>query len=116
MRSLAILTALRAPAGTEVLLAGRDEQALAAAGKALPYQVKTLAFDATELDAHQALIDSAFDGGDVDLVISAAGVLHRQDTLDGDPLLRPQRNRSITWKRTSNGGRLYMPAGKAPST
>jgi decaprenylphospho-beta-D-erythro-pentofuranosid-2-ulose 2-reductase len=83
---LAILTALRAPAGTEVLLAGRDEQALAAAGKALPYQVRTLAFDATELDAHQAVIDGAFAGGDVDVVISAAGVLHRQDTLDGDPL------------------------------
>jgi decaprenylphospho-beta-D-erythro-pentofuranosid-2-ulose 2-reductase len=83
---LAILTALRAPAETEVLLAGRDEQALAAAGKALPYQVRTLVFDATELDTHQAVIEAAFDGGDVDLVISAAGVLHRQDTLDGDPL------------------------------
>jgi decaprenylphospho-beta-D-erythro-pentofuranosid-2-ulose 2-reductase len=83
---LAILTALRAPRETEVLLAGRDEQALAAAGKTLPYVVRTLPFDAVDLASHPALIDAAFDGGDVDVVISAAGVLIRQDTLDGDPL------------------------------
>ena len=63
---LAILTALRAPGATEVLLAGRDEQLLAAAGKALPYQVKTLAFDALNFSAHPALIDSAFEDGDLD--------------------------------------------------
>jgi decaprenylphospho-beta-D-erythro-pentofuranosid-2-ulose 2-reductase len=83
---LAILAALRAPAETEVLLAGRDEQRLAAAGKALPYAVRTLPFDATGFGAHQALIDSAWAGADVDVVISAAGVLARQDALDGDPL------------------------------
>jgi decaprenylphospho-beta-D-erythro-pentofuranosid-2-ulose 2-reductase len=83
---LAILAALRAPGETEVLLAGRDEQLLAAAGKALPYQVRTLPFDALDFGAHPALIDSAFEGGDVDLVISAAGVLTRQETLDRDPL------------------------------
>jgi decaprenylphospho-beta-D-erythro-pentofuranosid-2-ulose 2-reductase len=83
---LAILAALRAPGETEVLLAGRDEQLLAAAGKALPYQVRTLAFDALDFGAHPALIDSAFEGGEVDLVISAAGVLTRQETLDRDPL------------------------------
>ena len=69
-----------------MLLAGRDEQLLAAAGKALPYQIRTLAFDALDFGAHPALIDSAFEGGDVDLVISTAGVLTRQETLDRDPL------------------------------
>ncbi|MGH3273797.1 MAG: SDR family NAD(P)-dependent oxidoreductase [Streptosporangiaceae bacterium] len=83
---LAILTALRAPRETEVLLAGRDEQALAAAGKTMPYQVRTLAFDALDFDSHQGVIDATFEDGEVDLVISAAGVLVRQDTLAGDPL------------------------------
>jgi decaprenylphospho-beta-D-erythro-pentofuranosid-2-ulose 2-reductase len=83
---LAILTALRAPAQTEVLLAGRDEQLLTAAGKTLPYQVRTLTFDAVDLDSHPDVIRGAFEDGPVDLVISAAGVLVRQDTLDGDPL------------------------------
>ncbi len=83
---LEILAALGAPADTEVLLAGRDEQRLAAAGKALSYQVRTLPYDATALDSHQALIDQVFAAGEVDLVISAAGILAGQDTLDHDPL------------------------------
>jgi decaprenylphospho-beta-D-erythro-pentofuranosid-2-ulose 2-reductase len=83
---LAILAALRAPAGTEVLLAGRDEQRLAAAGKALPYQVSVLPFDATEPDGHPALIEGVFRNGPVDLVISAAGVLIPQEELDRDPV------------------------------
>ena len=69
-----------------MLLAGRDSQRLEAAGKTLPYRVRTLAFDATALDTHQALIEDAFSGGDVDIVISAAGVLTPQETLDADPL------------------------------
>jgi decaprenylphospho-beta-D-erythro-pentofuranosid-2-ulose 2-reductase len=82
---LAILAALGAPEGSEMLLAGRDEQRLAAAGKSLPYEVSTLSFDATALDTHEALIDEAFAGGPVDLVISAAGVLIPQEVLDADP-------------------------------
>jgi decaprenylphospho-beta-D-erythro-pentofuranosid-2-ulose 2-reductase len=83
---IAILAALNAPSDTEVMLAGRDEQLLRAAGKELPLRISTLAFDATALDTHQSLIDAAFDGGDVDLVISAAGVLVPQDVLNRDPL------------------------------
>jgi decaprenylphospho-beta-D-erythro-pentofuranosid-2-ulose 2-reductase len=83
---LAILTALRAPAGTQVLLAGRDEQRLAEAGRTLPYQVTTLRYDATALGTHEELIKTVFAGGDVDLVISAAGVLVPQEELDRDPL------------------------------
>ena len=87
---LEIVAALGLPARAEVLLAGRDEQRLAAAGKALLAgqggQVRTLHYDATALDTHQAVIDAAFAAGDVDLVISAAGVLIPQDALDSDPV------------------------------
>lgn len=81
---LAILTALRAPADTEVLLAGRDEQRLEAAGKELPFRVTTLIFEATS-GAHEAAIDQAFSAGPVDLVIAATGVLTAQEELDRDP-------------------------------
>ena len=64
---LAILAALGLSADTEVLLAGRDEQRMAAAAKELGVRARTLRFDATALDSHQALIDDAFAGGDVDL-------------------------------------------------
>ncbi|MGO8958427.1 MAG: SDR family NAD(P)-dependent oxidoreductase, partial [Streptosporangiaceae bacterium] len=87
---LAILAAISLPADAEVLLAGRDEARLAAAAKALPCRVTTLTYDATELAAHQAIVNSAFDGGPVDLVISAAGVLISQDELDADPRLAGQ--------------------------
>jgi decaprenylphospho-beta-D-erythro-pentofuranosid-2-ulose 2-reductase len=80
-----ILVALAARRETEVILAGRDEQRLAAAGKALPYQVRTVAYDAAALDTHEAVVEEAFAGGDVDMVISAAGILVPQDVLDGDP-------------------------------
>jgi decaprenylphospho-beta-D-erythro-pentofuranosid-2-ulose 2-reductase len=82
---LEILAALGAPPETEMLLAGRDEQRMAAAGKSLGCQVRTLQFDATALDSHQALIDGVFAAGDVDLVISAAGILIGQETLDRAP-------------------------------
>jgi decaprenylphospho-beta-D-erythro-pentofuranosid-2-ulose 2-reductase len=48
--------------------------------------VRTLPYEATALDTHQALINAAFVGGDVDLVISAAGILAPQEQLDQDPL------------------------------
>ena len=81
---LAILAALRAPAGTEVLLAGRDEQRLAAAGKQLPYQVRTHGYDATETDGHQAFADAIFAEGPLDMVISAAGILVPQPEVERD--------------------------------
>jgi decaprenylphospho-beta-D-erythro-pentofuranosid-2-ulose 2-reductase len=84
---LAILAALRAPADTEVLLAGRDEQRLAAAGKELPFGCVPLVFDATATATHQELMDQVFGGGPVDLVIAATGVLTAQEELDADPVL-----------------------------
>jgi decaprenylphospho-beta-D-erythro-pentofuranosid-2-ulose 2-reductase len=83
---LAILAALDAPPDTEVVLAGRDEQRMTAAAKELPYVAQTLAYDAVALDTHQALISEVFAGGPVDLVISAAGVLVAQESLERDPL------------------------------
>lgn len=84
---LAIIAALKAPEDTQVLLAGRDEQRLTAAGKELPFQVTPVAFDALSVATHQAVIDQAFAAGPVDLVIAATGLLTPQAELDGDPLL-----------------------------
>jgi decaprenylphospho-beta-D-erythro-pentofuranosid-2-ulose 2-reductase len=81
---LAILAALGPPAGTQVILAGRDDQRLAAAGKELPCEVKTLAYDARDTGRHQALVDAVFADGPLDLVISAAGVLIDQDEVERD--------------------------------
>ena len=99
---LAILAALDLPANAEVILAGRDEQRLAAAGKELPAQVRTVPYDALDTASHQAFVDALFaegsggNGGVVppgasraaeghlDLVISAAGVLVPQADLERD--------------------------------
>jgi len=81
---LAILAALGLPAGAEVILAGRDEQRLAAAGKVLPAQVKTVAYDAMDTVGHQAFADAVFAAGPLDMVISAAGVLIPQDDAERD--------------------------------
>lgn len=88
--ALAILAALSLPPDAEVLLAGRNEQALLAAAKELPCGAATVPFDATALDTHQALVDGVFADGAVDLVISAAGVLIGQDRLDREPLTAGQ--------------------------
>jgi len=81
---LAILAALALPGSAEVILAGRDEQRLAAAGKELPAQVKTMAYDAMDTGGHQAFADAVFADGPLDLVISAAGVLIHQDEVERD--------------------------------
>ena len=81
---LAILAALGLPANAEIILAGRDEQRLAAAGKELPGQVRTVSYDAVDTQSHQAFVDGVFAEGHLDLVISAAGVLIPQAELDRD--------------------------------
>jgi decaprenylphospho-beta-D-erythro-pentofuranosid-2-ulose 2-reductase len=83
---LEILAALRLPGTAQAVLAGRDEQRLAAAAKTLTCGVRTLHYDATDLASHQSVIDDAFGEGAVDLVISAAGLLTPQPELDRDPL------------------------------
>jgi decaprenylphospho-beta-D-erythro-pentofuranosid-2-ulose 2-reductase len=81
---LAILASLALPDNAEVILAGRDEQRLAAAGKELPAQVRTMAYDAMDTGGHQAFADAVFAGGRLDMVISAAGVLIPQDDAERD--------------------------------
>jgi decaprenylphospho-beta-D-erythro-pentofuranosid-2-ulose 2-reductase len=81
---LAIVIALGLPVNAEVILAGRDEQRLAAAGKELPVQVRTVRYDALDTGSHQAVVDRLFDAGHLDLVISAAGVLVPQADLERD--------------------------------
>ena len=70
-----------------MLLAGRDEARLTAAGKELQFEVTPLVFDALALDTHQAVIDSVFADGPVDLVIAATGILTPQDDVDAEPIL-----------------------------
>jgi decaprenylphospho-beta-D-erythro-pentofuranosid-2-ulose 2-reductase len=80
----AMLAAMALPPACEVMLAGRDQRRLAAAGESLPCTVVTLHYDATDLAGHAALAEAAFGAGPVDLVIAAAGVLIGQDVLASD--------------------------------
>jgi decaprenylphospho-beta-D-erythro-pentofuranosid-2-ulose 2-reductase len=81
---LAILAAMRLPADCQVMLAGRDQRRLAAAGESLPATVATLHYDATEPAGHAGLVEAAFSAGPVDLAIAAAGVLIGQEVLARD--------------------------------
>jgi len=81
---LAILASLGLPADAEVILAGRDEQRLIAAGKELPGQVQAVRYDAIETGQHQAFADAIFAEGPLDMVISAAGVLIPQEEVERD--------------------------------
>jgi decaprenylphospho-beta-D-erythro-pentofuranosid-2-ulose 2-reductase len=106
---LAVLAALALPRDSEVLLAGRDEQRLVAAGKELPYACAPLIFDALAMDTHQALVGQVFAGGPVDLVIAATGMLIAQDELDRDPSLAA---RMIDTNFTSHVTTLLATAAK----
>jgi decaprenylphospho-beta-D-erythro-pentofuranosid-2-ulose 2-reductase len=81
---LAILSALRLGADAEVIVAGRDPQRLAAAGKSLLCPVTVARYDATETDTHQAFAEEICAGGVPDLVIAATGVLTPQERLEQD--------------------------------
>lgn len=70
-----------------VVLAGRDQPALAAAGApwaARGVDVGTVAFDAADPAGHAAALDTAF-VRDVDLVLLAFGVLGDQMAFEADP-------------------------------
>ena len=81
---LAILAALGLPPDAEVILAGRDPQRLAAAGKSLGRPVTVAGYDAMDAGAHQAFAEEVCAGGVPDLVIAAAGVLVPQEQLERD--------------------------------
>jgi decaprenylphospho-beta-D-erythro-pentofuranosid-2-ulose 2-reductase len=72
-----------------VVLAARQPADLAAFAKELrsvdACTVETVAFDADRTDEHAALVDAAFDGGDLDVVLLAFGVLGDQAEFDADP-------------------------------
>ena len=73
---------------TDVILAGRDLDALAAAGSSLPggrAHFRTVSFDAEATETHGDVIDAAWADGDVDVAIVAFGILGDQDTLLDDP-------------------------------
>src|SRR5260370_38009233 len=79
---LAILAALGLPPDAEIILAGRDEQRLAVAGKELPGQVRTVGYDALETASHPSFVGRVFADVPADLVISPAGVPVPQADLD----------------------------------
>jgi len=83
---LAIVAALGLPAGSQLILAGRDIARLAEAGDALGGAAQTTAvtFDATATGTHQALIDHLFTMGSLDIAICVAGILVPQEELDHD--------------------------------
>jgi decaprenylphospho-beta-D-erythro-pentofuranosid-2-ulose 2-reductase len=81
---LAILAALNLPSDAEVILAGRDEAALAEAAKTLPCHARTARYDALEVGSHQGFVDDLAADGPLDLVIAATGVLAPQEELDRD--------------------------------
>lgn len=71
-----------------VVLAGRPSDRLDAAAERFRTKgatVEVAPFDAAATDTHEKVIGEVFDGGDVDLVLLAFGVLGDQETFDVDP-------------------------------
>jgi decaprenylphospho-beta-D-erythro-pentofuranosid-2-ulose 2-reductase len=81
---LAILSALGLPPDAEVVLAGRDQQRLEAAGKSLHRPVTVARYDAMDTGTHQAFADQICAAGVPDLVIAATGVLIPQEEAERD--------------------------------
>jgi decaprenylphospho-beta-D-erythro-pentofuranosid-2-ulose 2-reductase len=111
---LAILSALKLPAGTEVILAGRDTQRLESAGKVLypataGLRVSVARFDALDVASHQAFADEICAAGVPDLVIAATGVLVPQAVLASDV---PRAATMITTNLTSHVTTLLAFAGR----
>jgi decaprenylphospho-beta-D-erythro-pentofuranosid-2-ulose 2-reductase len=72
-----------------VVLAGRPSAQLDEAADALRAagadDVEVVPFDAEQTDTHAAVIGAAFDGGDIDVVLLAFGVLGEQAEQEADP-------------------------------
>lgn len=71
-----------------VVLAGRPSTRLDAAAATLAAagaQVEVVEFDAAATGHHEAVIDAVFDGGDIDVVLVAFGVLGDQTEHERDP-------------------------------
>lgn len=76
--------------GARVVLAARSPESCAGFANELRSQglaVETLAFDADDPSSHRAVLDLAPAGGDLDVIVSAWGVLGApQSALDNDPI------------------------------
>ena len=110
---LAILSALRLPAGTEVVLAGRDVQRTESAAKTLlsgapGVRLSVVRYDGLDVAGHQAFVDEVCSAGVPDLVIAAAGVLIPQSVVAGDV---PQAATMITTNFTGHVTTLLALAG-----
>jgi decaprenylphospho-beta-D-erythro-pentofuranosid-2-ulose 2-reductase len=70
-----------------VVLAGRDSDAMALRGAqiASAASVEVVAFDAADTAQHAAVLDEVFQGGDIDCVVLAFGVLGDQELAERDP-------------------------------
>ncbi|HUN32602.1 MAG TPA: SDR family NAD(P)-dependent oxidoreductase [Trebonia sp.] len=111
---LSILSALTLPAGTEVILAGRDTQRLESAAKALApaaagVRFSIAPFDALDTASHQGFADEVCAAGVPDLVIAATGMLVPQPVLARDV---PQAATMITTNFTSHVTSLLAFAGR----
>ena len=87
----AVLRRLVARRARTVVLAGRDPDRIRAAAAASraggATAVETIAFEATDVGSHAAMVDGVFDRhGDVDLVLMAFGELGDQAVLERDPV------------------------------
>lgn len=89
--ALATVRALPARRLRRVVLAGRPSAGLDASVAALTASgilgVVAQEFDATDTAGHGPIIDAVFDGGDVDIVILAFGLLGDQTLAEADPNL-----------------------------
>lgn len=71
-----------------VVLAGRPSPRLDEVAGELRHagaEVEVVPFDAADVDRHDKAVAAAFDGGDIDLVLLAFGVLGDQRTFEDDP-------------------------------
>ena len=84
----AIAAELVANGTRRLILAARDRAGLDSLAAQLGEraEVETLAFEAGDVAAHPALVDKAFGGGDVDVVLLCWGVLGEQSRDEHDPL------------------------------
>ncbi len=85
---VAIARRLVADRCRRVVLAGRPSPRLdeaAAELRGAGAEVEVVDFDAAATDSHAKVLQTAFDGGDLDVVVLAFGVLGDQDTFDHDP-------------------------------
>jgi decaprenylphospho-beta-D-erythro-pentofuranosid-2-ulose 2-reductase len=71
-----------------VVLAGRDLERLGAVADDLrargATRVECVAFDASDIGGHESMVEDAFKGGDLDLVLAAFGVLGDQAEAEQD--------------------------------